>query len=385
MENPGGPLPQPPEANVPAPAPTPPAHPSATDDRGDETGFLLSDEIAGVDSAIFSTREPGAGSTADGRPEAPCGEIVGRRVGRYILVTRLGAGRQSVVWRALRVEPHVQVVALKIFKPNLTIERMDRLAEAQNQARGTGPPEESAILPVFDHGIVKGHVYCAMPLIDGGTLNRALKRRRAAIAAAVASTTPPPARLGRLVDLPPTEYLAAIVTLMIRIARGLGRLHANGLAHCDVKPENILLDWADRAYLSDYGLARFVDEPTTTRRPSRALGTPLYMAPEKLLLRDNRDEFRCDVYSLGVTLFEATTLSRPVQVPRDLPKASWAAFLASAIPPEPRRLQPRISPGLQFIILRAMARLPADRYANANELADALLAEQRASTPAASA
>lgn len=337
------------------------------EDGGDETGFTLSDEVAGAASSVVEARVPGAGSTTDGLPHADANAVVGRRVGRYILVTRLGAGRQSVVWRALRVEPRVQVVALKIFKPRLTLDRMERLARAQNAALGAGPPEDSAILPVFESGVVKGHVYTAMPLIDGGTLNRALKRRRAALVGA-----PEPARLGRLTNLPPTAYLGTVAGLVGRVARGLGRLHAAGLAHCDVKPENILLDWADRAYLSDFGLAYFLDEPPVERRPARALGTPLYMAPEKLLLRDDRDELRCDVYSLGVTLYEAATLSRPCHVPRELPRSTWAAFLASSIPPSPRAVQPLIPRDLEAIILRAMARNPAHRYADAAHLADAL-------------
>ena len=338
------------------------------EDRGDETGFTLSDEVASAASSAVEAREPGAGSTTDGLPHATGNAVVGRRVGRYILVTRLGAGRQSVVWRALRVDPQVQVVALKIFKPRLTLDRMERMARAQNAAIGIGPPEDSAILPVLEYGVVKGHVYTAMPLIDGGTLNRALKRRRAALAEA-----PPPARLGRLLDLPPTAYLGTVAGLVARVARGLGRLHAAGMAHCDVKPENILLDWADRAYLSDFGLAYFLDEPPAAdRRPARALGTPLYMAPEKLLIRADRDELRCDVYSLGVTLFEAATLTRPFHVPRDLPRPTWAAFLASAIPPAPRAVQPLIPRGLEAIILRAMDRNPAHRYPDAAHLADAL-------------
>jgi len=344
---------------------TPPeASPSQTATDLGDTSFTLKGMGEG-DAATAGAREPGAGSTTEGVGiyQTP---MVGRRVGKYVLATKLGAGRQSVVWRAVRVEPPIRVVALKVFTPEWTLDRMERVARLRNQATAGRNLEDSAILPVYEYGVVQGHVYYVMPLIDGLSLNQTLKRRREFLA------NPSPRRLKRLYDLPEPDYFAAVAGLIGKVARGLGGLHAAGIAHCDVKPDNILLDWADRPFLSDFGLACAVDEGPDAPRPGRAMGTPLYMAPEKLMARPDRDERRCDVYALGTTLYEAATLTRPFTIPRDLPRHAWASFLAAARFPPPRDRQPLLPTALEAIILRAMRRDPKLRYPSAAELADAL-------------
>ena len=330
-----------------------------------DTSFTLKGLGEEGDAAPAGGREPGEGSTTEGVAvyQTP---MVGRRVGKYVLATKLGAGRQSVVWRAVRVEPPVRVVALKVFTPEWTLDRMEQVARLRNEATVGRDLEDSAIMPVYEYGVIQGHVYYVMPLIDGLSLSQTLRRRREFLA------NPSPRRLKRLYDLPEREYFPAVAGLVGKVARGLGGLHAAGVAHCDVKPDNILLDWADRPFLSDFGLACALDDASTAARPGRAMGTPLYMAPEKLLTCSDRDERRCDVYALGVTLYEAATLARPVQIPKDLPRNAWAPFLAAARFPRPRDRQPLIPEALEEIILRAMQADPCCRYPTATELADDL-------------
>ena len=338
------------------PPPGDPGSPLPPLDAGD-TSFCLEGE--GTNAL------PGEGSTSEGMDEYHP-PVMGRKVGNYVLVTRLGAGRQSVVWRAVRFDPQIQVVALKVFTPDWTLDRMEHLVHIRNRMAKGGRLEDSAILPVIEYGVFEGHVYYVMPLIDGDPLSRVLRKRRDYLASGSSLRT------GRLFDLTGPDYFRAIANLLGKVARALGELHVAGLAHCDVKPDNILLDWADRPFLSDFGLARALDAPPPQSRPGPASGTPLYMPHEKLLGWADCDERRCDVYSLGVTLYESATLTRPFEIPKDLPRYSWAPFLASARFPPPRERQPDLPPALEAIILQAMSRNPAQRHPSATELADDL-------------
>ena len=108
----------------------------------------------------------------------------------------------------------------------------------------------------------------------------------------------------------------------------------------------------------------------TTAQLRNGAGTLLYMAPSAS--RRNTDEVRCDIYSLGVTLFEALTLIRPLEVPSMLSTPSWASYLAAAEPPRPRAVRCDLPSALEAIILRAMDRNPDQRYPDAGALADDL-------------
>ena len=123
-------------------------------------------------------------------------------------------------------------------------------------------------------------------------------------------------------------------------------------------------------YLCDLGLGRDLEVATIEQMRDGA-GTPMYMAPERLL-RAPADEILCDLYSLGVTLFETLTLDRPFAVPEGLPLACLSAHLASAAPRRPRQINPEIPAVLETVILRAMARNPRNRHRSALELASEL-------------
>jgi serine/threonine-protein kinase len=230
--------------------------------------------------------------------------------------------------------------------------------EAELGTRLIGP----SLLPVHEFGEADGRAFMAMPLINGGTLGDAIAARL---------RRPPgrPAIAGPWwASLPDEAFALAMVRVLARIARGLEVVHAGRVVHRDIKPANILLDRSreDRPFLCDFGLGRHFDDPLPPDR--RISGTPLYMAPEKILGRDC-DEVRCDLYSLGVTLFEAVTLVHPFPLPRNVPRACLATYIATTVPPRPRSIRPEIPQSLESIIIRAMARHPERRYATAGELA----------------
>jgi serine/threonine-protein kinase len=159
---------------------------------------------------------------------------------------------------------------------------------------------------------------------------------------------------------------------MAHAARALEIVHANRIVHRDIKPANILLDGSrpQAVYLCDLGLGRDLEVATIEQMRDGA-GTPMYMSPERLL-RAPADEIRSDVYSMGVTLYEALTLGRPFTDPAGVPVSALSAFLARARPRPPRAIDPRIPPHLEALILKAMARNPADRFDSAAALAAAL-------------
>jgi serine/threonine-protein kinase len=286
----------------------------------------------------------------------------GRRVGRYLLVEPLGAGGQAVVWRAVQHEPVVREVALKMLAPGLHRDRR-RVARLRREAERAARFAHPSILPIYEFGEHQEVVFLAMPIVEGASLAEliACRKRRGE------------GRVGGdahwLLARAPAEYIRATTRLVARVARALEAAHAAWVVHRDVKPANILLDREreDRVFLTDFGMARDLDVATRPQLRDGA-GTLLYMAPEKLLGCQD-DEVRCDVYALGVTMFEALTLERPYQMSEPTSRVVLAAHLATHGPLRPRDVQPRLSRDLEAIILKAMAPEPARRYATAAALA----------------
>jgi eukaryotic-like serine/threonine-protein kinase len=295
----------------------------------------------------------------------------GRRVGPYRLVEPLGSGGQAVVWRAIEdASPHREV-ALKLLVAPPPRGRHPEAphAEARHGARLDHP----SILAVTDSGIADGVSYLAMPLVEGGTLADALDQRRRRAACPPSSPDPAGGDDLWLAALSASEYPRAAAGVVARVARALHSAHQSRVIHCDVKPSNILMDRhrPEQIYLADFGLA--LDLEAATPEQLRALkGTPVYMAPEKLRGRP-WDGRLCDVYALGVTLFEAVTGVKPFHLSEDSysPVVMMAQVLAQE-PLRPRAVAPWLAPGLEAIILTAMAPDPARRYPSATDVAEDL-------------
>ena len=162
------------------------------------------------------------------------------------------------------------------------------------------------------------------------------------------------------------------VRVICKATRALEIVHSGHVAHRDVKPANILLDGHQThgVYLCDLGLGRDLDIATTQQMRDGA-GTPMYMAPERLL-RAPANEILCDLYSLGVTLFETVTLARPFDPPGEIPLACLSARLATTEPKAPTALKPDLPDELEAIILKAMSRNPRNRHQSATEMASEL-------------
>jgi serine/threonine-protein kinase len=286
----------------------------------------------------------------------------GDRLGGYRLLERLGRGGQGDVWKALRREPATELVALKVLRPSLARDPA-RMAQFRREAERGGRLAGPSLLPVHELSSSDGYHFMAMPYVEGITLREVVRARAAHLAG---KPTDEPHRLATL-DEP--EYLPAMARILIEATEALGRVHALRVAHRDIKPANILLDHRrpEGVYLCDFGLGRDL-EIATPQQMRDGAGTPMYMAPERLL-RTAADEIRCDIYSMGVTLFEALTLARPFQVPEYVTLSALPAYLAGSRPRRPREVRSGFPEDLEAVILRAMERDPGRRYDSVDRLA----------------
>ena len=288
----------------------------------------------------------------------------GGQIGRYRLLERIGRGRQADVWRALQTDPFVEEVALKIL--NSTAGDHRRRAQLRREAERGARLNDPSLLRTYEYGEAEGTVYMAMPLIEGCTLATIIGQRKSY------EEGQPYANSHRLATISDAVYLSEVVGIMAKVARAAAGAHSAGIAHRDIKPGNILLRTNHRegVFLCDIGLGRDLDVATPAQLRDGA-GSPLYMAPERLLRRP-ADEIRGDVYALGVTLFEALTLGPPLVVPPELERSLWALYLTTTTPRKPSELFPTIPTRLENVILRATARDPLKRYATASHLAEEL-------------
>jgi serine/threonine-protein kinase len=330
---------------------------------------------------------PHGPETCERSPSLP-----GQRLGRFRLIERLGRGCQGDVWRAVAIaRPGIPLpsseseseststseseedpafhggeeVALKLLPPRLARDPR-RLAQFRREAERRARLAVPSVLPTTEMGEANGIPFMVMPLVDGCSLAEIVAwRRRDGLRRSVAPDHP-------LADAEDGAYVRGMVQVLARVARTLDHVHASSVAHRDIKPANILLDRhrEEGVFLCDFGLARDLDVATREQLRDGA-GTPLYMPPERLLRLD-ADEFLCDVYSLGATLYEAVTLVPPVQIPESLPWSAWTSYLASARPVRPRSVRPELPESLEAIILRAMAHEPDRRHPGAARLADDL-------------
>jgi len=291
--------------------------------------------------------------------------VIGYELGRYVLLARLGRGAQGDVWKAARLDSPGKLVALKILNPGLKSKpaRMAQFRrEAERGIRLAGP----SLLRVYELGEVDGHIFMAMPYVEGTPLHEVVNCRRSYLAGEETEVN------HAFAAMTCEEYRSGMIRLLAKVARALARVHDQCIAHRDIKPANIVLDNRNvgGAYLCDFGLGRDLEIATAEQMRDGA-GTPMYMAPERLL-KLAADEVKCDIYSLGVTLFEALTLERPFVIPDHLGLPALAPYLASALPRRPTQICAGFPIELENIIMKAMAPEPARRFDSARELASEL-------------
>ena len=270
--------------------------------------------------------------------------------GRYHIEREIGQGGMATVYLARDVR-HDRPVALKILNPELgAVLGVERFL---SEIRVTANLQHPHLLPLFDSGEAEGHLFYVMPYVDGESLRERLKREK---------------------QLPVDEA----IRLTVAVASALDYAHRHGVIHRDLKPENILL-LEGQPLVADFGIALAVSVAGGARvtQTGISLGTPHYMSPEQAT-GDRVPDGRADVYSLGAVLYEMLTGDPPHT------GNTAQAIIAKVITDKPRSIRlmrETVSPNVEAAVERALAKLPADRFATAQDFADALTGVRPVSVP----
>ena len=255
--------------------------------------------------------------------------------GRYRLEARIGAGGMSTVYRALD-ETLQRQVAIKLMNREVATDS-DQLERFRREARAVAQLSHPHVVGVIDAGEDDSRPYIVFEYVEGETLKERIRR------------------LGRL-------PIAEAVAYAIEIARALGAAHARHIVHRDVKPQNVLIDQEGSAKVTDFGIARTLDEEGLTA-DGRVLGTTDYVSPEQALGQPVTGQ--SDLYSLGVVLYEMLTGEVPFKGENQVAVAM--KHVREQLP-DVQAKRPEVSAALAAVVETATAKRQEDRYANDAEL-----------------
>jgi serine/threonine protein kinase len=270
-------------------------------------------------------------------------ELTGREISHYHIIEPLGEGGMAVVYKAY--DTHLdRTVALKMIRANafpandleMIHQRFER--EAKALARLSHPN----IVGVIDFGEYEGAPYLVMEYLAGGSLKKLLDQAR------------------------PWQQA---VRLLLPIARALGYAHSQNIVHRDVKPSNILITQSGEPMLTDFGIAKILDlgPGHTLTSTGVGIGTPEYMAPEQGMGQEV--DARADVYALGVVFYEMVTGRRPYVA--DTPVAVMFKHIMDPLP-SPSQYAPGLPEVVEQVLIRSLAKQPADRYQTMELFVEAL-------------
>ncbi len=297
-------------------------------------------------------------------PSATTPLTTGAVLDGFRLVKEIGRGGMATVWLAEQEELR-RPIALKLLRPALAIEQrhIDRFRREGLAVARLNHPN---IVQIHAVGEALGFHYIAMEYIEGMTLAQALgnlPENRPWSPADLAMATGI-SKLATLGD----DFEQCIAMILASVAEALDAAHEIGIVHRDVKPSNILLSREGKAVVADFGLAKADADPAISMSGD-TIGTPWYMSPEQAHTIEAKVDRRTDVYSLGVTFYEAMSGRRPFEGGTAL---AVLEAIKTKVPRALASLSPECGVHTEAIVRRSMARQPDERYSTAGEFAEDL-------------
>jgi serine/threonine protein kinase len=278
-------------------------------------------------------------------------DLLGVTLGHCVIEDLLGQGGMARVYRG-RQENLDRQVAIKVLPPYYAADPAF-VERFKLEARAMAQLSHPNIVIIHDTGEDGGRLYIIMEYVGGGTLKKTMASGMA---------------------------LGEVTRVIHEVASALTYAHSRGIVHRDVKPVNVLMDTSGRAVLSDFGIAKILQTSAALTQSGAGVGTPEYMSPEQCR-GSNSVDARADIYALGVMLYEMLTGHTPFEA--DNYTALAHSHIYEAVP-LPSKLNPRISPAVQSVVMKALEKDPADRFQKATDMAVALEQAVAAQVPIAS-
>src|SRR3974390_1748894 len=265
------------------------------------------------------------------------------KAGRYEIQGELGRGAMGVVYRATDpvIGRPVAVKSIRLSEEGTGLTRNELLSRFQTEARAAGLLTHPNIVVVYDAGEENGLYYITMELIEGKSLQA-------------------------LLDSGHSFPVPRVLRIMEQTCSALQFAHDRSVVHRDIKPANLMLTADDTVKVTDFGTAKIL-QFGTVQQTTHVMGTPSYMSPEQV--KGRPVDGRTDIFSLGVVMYEMLTGEKP------FPGQSITTVIYKIVnenPIPPRQLNPSLHPGLNEIVLRALAKEPEQRYQNCRALLEEL-------------
>ncbi len=315
----------------------------------------------------------------------------GRHLDDFEILEEVGRGGMGIVYRARQVSLNREV-ALKVL-PSALHRSGVALRRFKTEAQAVARLKHANVVPIYAQGEHEGHLYYAMELIDGVSLDVAIRSRPEMLSSTFwhtqsaasssgesgfltesdstvrVTTDVEDARPPATVSVPRSlEDFRLLARMVAGVAEGLAHAADQGVIHRDIKPHNLLLATDGLLHITDFGLAQLTDEPRLTMT-GEVMGTAAYISPEQIRGGLDVVDHRTDVYSLGATLYELLTHRRPFDGDS---RDQVLSKICNVEPLRPRRLDSRIPRDLETICLRAMEKDSARRCPSAAAMAEDL-------------
>lgn len=267
---------------------------------------------------------------------------------RYRIEKLIGTGGMSVIYKAWDQDLQ-RTVALKLLRQKYSRSPEIR-AQFAKEAQAAAKLSHVNIVTIFDINSDNDRIYLALEYIPGLDLKHYIQSRKS-------------------IDIRDS------LDFMIQACSGINHAHENGIIHCDIKPSNLLLNRANQVKISDFGLARILQQINQNEHPSVIWGSPFYLSPEQTV--GMPPTIQSDIYSLGVVLYELLT-GRPPFIANDV--TQLLSMHRDVQPTDPRILNPEISEELSQIVLKTLSKDYKKRFKSATQLRNALFSIRQSLT-----